>query len=92
MDDAKKRTGKERTAEYRARLSASGEPPYYVVANAFLAAVVEAKLNRDGALAPDLIIQRAAENVTSDPSYTQEGSDNVLSRFAQPRNRRRRLA
>lgn len=90
-DEKSKRTGRDRTADYRARLSASGEPPHYVVASAFLRAVVEARLNGEGALQPDLLIERATESVTSDPRYTQEGFDNVLARFAQPVNRRPRL-
>jgi len=86
------RTGKDRTAAYRARLVVSGEPPAYVVANAAVAAVIEARMNRETGLDPATLIERAAEIVTADARYTQEGFDNVLSRFTQPGNRRRRLA
>lgn len=45
-----KRTGRDRTAEYRARLNASGEPPHYLVANAFFDAVIRARFGGEGAL------------------------------------------
>jgi hypothetical protein len=86
------RAGRDRTAAYRQRLATSGEPPAYVVANATVAALIEARMNRESGLDPAEIIERAAEIVVADARFTQEGFDNVLSRFTQPGNRRRRLA
>jgi hypothetical protein len=37
----------ERSAAYNARLKSAGEPPSWAVANAFMATVIEAKLNND---------------------------------------------
>jgi hypothetical protein len=86
-----KRTGKERTAAYRARLDASGEPPTYVVTRAISAAFLEARI-RDRVVDAVGVLQRAAEIVTAEPDYTQEGFENVLVRLTQPSDRRRRFA
>jgi hypothetical protein len=80
------------TAAYRARLAESREPPACVVANACLSAVIEARMNGETGLDPALFIERAAEIVIADGKFSQEGFDNVLGRFTQPGNRRRRLA
>lgn len=88
MVSTRKRTGKDRTAAYRARLAESREPPAYVVANACLSAVIEARMNGETGLDPALFIDRAAENVIADGTYSQESVDNVLDRFTQPGNRR----
>jgi hypothetical protein len=63
-----------------------------VVANATVAALIEARMNHESGLDPAEIIERAAEIVVADARFNQEGFDNVLSRFTQPGNRRRRLA
>jgi hypothetical protein len=70
------RTGKDRTAAYRARLVVSGEPPAYVVANATVAAVIEARMNRENGLDPAMLIERAAESRTAFPPLraTRKGS------------------
>lgn len=86
--ESKARSGKERTAEYRARLRAAGEPPQHVVANAFLQAVMDAVVQGDGPLPPNKLIERAGAVVTGDTRFTQEGFDNVLSRLIQPKRER----
>jgi hypothetical protein len=62
------------------------------VASAFFDAVIRARLGGKGALPMDTLIERASGIITSNPRYSQEGFDNVISRFSQPRNRHRRLA
>lgn len=86
------RTGKARTARYRARLNASREPPSYLVADEIMAAFVEAKLNGEDAISFAVIEERAAENVISDQGFSRAGFDTVLARFARLRNRKPRLA
>ncbi|WP_368507716.1 hypothetical protein [Bradyrhizobium lupini] len=81
MDSTRKRTGKDRTAAYRARLADSREPPAYVVANACAAAVIEARMNGETGLDPAMFIERAAEIVVAGGKYSQKGFDNVLARF-----------
>jgi hypothetical protein len=85
--DKVKRSGRERTADFRARLTASREPPAYVVAKALTASLLEAMLAGDVALAPSVIVERAGASVVG-PQYSQEGFDNVLSRLAQPVSRK----
>ncbi|WP_256805751.1 hypothetical protein [Bradyrhizobium sp. Bra64] len=92
MVSTRKRTGKDRTAAYWARLAESREPPAYVVANACLSAVIEAGMNVETGLDPALFIERAAETVIADGKFSQEGFDNVLARLTQPGNQRWRLA
>ena len=70
MDGANpKRTGRDRTAAYRARLAESREPPAYVVANECVAAVIEARMNVTG-LDPAMFIERAAEIVVAEGKYS----------------------
>jgi hypothetical protein len=85
-----KKTTNERSAAYKARLKAAGEPPSWAVANAFMAVVIEAKLNIDPDIPFDLIIDRMTDLISSDPQYKRESVLNVVSRFAGSRSRKPR--
>ncbi|WP_271602690.1 hypothetical protein [Bradyrhizobium sp. CCBAU 45384] len=87
MDSTRKRTGKDRIAAYRARLAGEREPPAYVVANACLSAVIEARMNGETGLDPALFTERAAEIVIADGNFSREGFDNFLGQFTQSGNR-----
>jgi hypothetical protein len=86
----KPRSQAQRTADYRSRLIASREPPGYLVANAVLYAVVEAKLNGEDKVDTESLLARAAENVAADDRYSIDGVLAVINRFISPSLRRRR--
>lgn len=86
----KPRSQAQRTADFRSRLTASREPPGYLVANAVLYAVVEAKLNGEDKVDTETLLARAVENVVADERYSVEGAMAVVNRFIRPSLRRRR--
>jgi hypothetical protein len=81
---------RDRTRAYRERLAHSGEPPTYVVANAIIAAVLEAKLTGERLVDPDELLACAIANVAADNRYTAQGVESVLKRFGRPADRRKR--
>jgi hypothetical protein len=87
---SKARPQTQRTAEWRARCEAVGEPPGYLVANAVLYAVVEAKRNGEDKVETETLLARAIENVAADERFTVDGVMAVVNRFVQPSQRRRR--
>jgi hypothetical protein len=86
-----KKSTNERSAAYKARLKSAGEPPSWAVANAFMAVVIEAKLNADPDIPFQSIIDRVADVVSSDPQYKRESVINVVSCFAGSRSRQPRV-
>jgi len=85
-----KKPTKTRSAAYRDRLKASGEPPAWAVANACMAVIIEAELNNDPDIPFELIKQRVANIAASNPKYKHEAVLAVMQRFTRPRTRRPR--
>ena len=81
-------TTQQRTALYRQRMAAIGEPQPYVLAQAALGVLLEARRNGEGA-GRDLL-ERAVESVCADPRWQRASVDGVLARFERPRKRTRR--
>lgn len=81
---------RDRTRAYRERLAGTGEPPAYIVANAVVTAVVEAKLANERSVDPEELLACAVASVAADSRYSDAGVKAVLSRLGRPVDRRKR--
>lgn len=86
MERQRGRSGKDRSAAYRARLAARAEPPRWRVADEFMLAVVEASQRGDTGAAA--IVALVADRVTQGDRFSREGVDNVLARVVADLGRR----